>query len=672
MKYLQWLLIILLIIIFSPWFVSTKVLVGGDWPYLYQQTSQYFDTGPAVYKSYLQLGLYNVPLAGIDMYYQTTAHMFSPIVGWAATQRLFWFIPFLLVCMISSYLLTESVLGVIVYTANTYILMIVGGGQMGIALAYAIAPLVVRQCLQLLEKLSDANPPHFTAFLSPVLTTGGLFAVLLFFDARFFYLFFICYVLAIIVYAFAQQSGTSWLLFRTIPILIAPFVLSFLLNAFWILPLLVYFQNPLSNLGSAFTSVNIVRFLSFATFENSLGLLHPNWPENIFGKITFMRPEFLLLPLIAFSSFLFYQVSEYTMKKKVLFFAILGLLGIFLAKGANEPFGAVYIWLFTKVWGFSLFRDPTKWYVFIALSYSFLISQTYSACMRFFENKKILHVFSLIFIGVLLVVLEKPALMHQLTGTFQSAAVPVSYNIFSQFMNKQKNFSRILWIPTRGQFSFYSALHPAVTGVDFFHQANYSQVLSSLQSPNTAVRLQESSIGFIVVPHDAMSEIFVKNRLYNDTQYQQTVTQVRRLSFVTQAASFGKIAVFNVPSAKDHFWMTDTASRVLAIRSTDTAYKLSVTAASNNVTAVFSENFDPFWEVTNIRTQQQIPLTKFHGSLMSFQLSHPGTYDLSVTYKPATYSTIGLSISELVLGILLVLFVWSKRDFWSKGRNMIK
>ena len=37
---------------------------------------------------------------------------------------------------------------------------------------------------------------------------------------------------------------------------------------------------------------------------HALSLLHPNWPENLFGKVYFLQPEFLILPILAFSAFL--------------------------------------------------------------------------------------------------------------------------------------------------------------------------------------------------------------------------------------------------------------------------------------------------------------------------------------------------------------------------------
>ncbi|EKD86147.1 MAG: hypothetical protein ACD_37C00447G0001, partial [uncultured bacterium] len=117
--------------------------------------------------------------------------------------------------------------------------------------------------------------------------------------------------------------------------MIIPFFITFLLNSYWIIPTLVLRINPLYDLGQIYTSFGAVKFFSFATLENTISLLHPNWPENLFGKVSFMKPEFLIIPILAYSSLLFIKNIETKIKKYIIFFAVLGLVGAFLAKGAN-------------------------------------------------------------------------------------------------------------------------------------------------------------------------------------------------------------------------------------------------------------------------------------------------------------------------------------------------
>src|SRR4029079_9609109 len=152
-------------------------------------------------------------------------------------------------------------------------------------------------------------------------------------------------------------------LFRSILYLfIIPGVITFLLHFYWIFPIIMMGRNPASDLSDIYTSSQSLAFFSFAKLENAIGLLHPNWPENIFGKVAFLRPEFLLLPIFAFSSLFFVEKEDKAKKILLLSLILLSIISIFLAKVTNEPFGEIYKFLFNAVPGFVMFRDSTKWY----------------------------------------------------------------------------------------------------------------------------------------------------------------------------------------------------------------------------------------------------------------------------------------------------------------------
>jgi hypothetical protein len=163
-------------------------------------------------------------------------------------------------------------------------------------------------------------------------------------------------------------------------------VLTALLHSFWILPALLIHQNAFTQLGGVTPTIDSVTYFSFAKFENAISLLHPNWPENIFGKTYFMKPEFLILPLLAFMSIFF--VKKEKQNKLILYFILLGIFGAFLAKGSQDPFGNIYLWMFQHLPGFFLFRDSTKWYTLVAISYAILIPFSIRSVYKFLKNKK--------------------------------------------------------------------------------------------------------------------------------------------------------------------------------------------------------------------------------------------------------------------------------------------
>ncbi|PJE67859.1 hypothetical protein COU95_00040, partial [Candidatus Shapirobacteria bacterium CG10_big_fil_rev_8_21_14_0_10_40_9] len=117
-------------------------------------------------------------------------------------------------------------------------------------------------------------------------------------------------LLAIGIYLLFQLFNCELRIANLIKNLGISFAITGLLHFYWILPTILL-RKPSFEPGLA--KAGWVEFLSFADFSNSLSLLHPNWSENIFGKTYFFRPEFLILPILAFSSLLFinYSITNY-------------------------------------------------------------------------------------------------------------------------------------------------------------------------------------------------------------------------------------------------------------------------------------------------------------------------------------------------------------------------
>ncbi len=372
--------LIIIGIIFKTWLFSFSISAGDFEYYSLQRIIDIMPLGiwdPAR----TGLGASILPYLWLESYTSTSIKL-SLLLGWGAYIKLFWYIPFLVFSFISSLILLRSLfknnflfsLASLIYSANTYSLMMASGGQMGIALSYSLAPFVYYFYIKLLNKLSLKNSAIF----------GLVFAFVSLLDIRIGYMlsFAIITYSLIVVRELLKNIRSTLFLVIIIPLLIVSGI-----HFFWLLPAVFSAKEAIAQLGDIYTSQEAVKYFSFATMENSFGLLHPNWPENIFGKVGFMKPEYLLLPIIAFSSILFIAKEEVRIKKYLIFFISLGLLGIFLAKGSNEPFGNLYIWLFDNIPGFVMFRDPTKWYSLIAVSYSILVPYSIFKIFIYLKNK---------------------------------------------------------------------------------------------------------------------------------------------------------------------------------------------------------------------------------------------------------------------------------------------
>lgn len=506
-------------------------LTAGDWPYLYPGNIAEFSFPP------------KWPFLWITPFYQLTAKIFVQYFGfsWELTERLVWFWPFWIIAFFSCWYLSKVALGFksywlivisyLLFTFNTYILTVVAGGQMGVAMAYALVPLVLG------------------TFIRESFGRGLILGIQLMFDPR------IALVTLLVMGIYVVLNRLRLKSF------LVPLLIAFGLNFFWIFPTVRY---GLSFIPEGLTSPEGFKFLSIADFSHGLALLHPNWPEHVFGKVFFMKPEFLILPILAYAAILFAKNN-----RQILPFAILGLIGAFLAKGVNPPAGFINLWLFNHVPGLNLFRDPTKFYTLVALSYSVLVPFSISAIHK--RSGSAAKIFLLLVISYLLFLI-RPLWLGELGGTFKAREVPQEYISLKNFLVNDQSFGKVLWLPHRQRFGFYSNNHPAVELEQFIADDKCLEPFCSLKmknldreyfkcfptehcfpadasflaNPRSPSALADLSIKYLVIPYDSEGEIFVKERKYYEPSRRQLVEFVDGLDYLEQLDFGGKINVYRV------------------------------------------------------------------------------------------------------------------------------
>jgi len=662
------------------------MIVGGDWPYLWNAALTNLIHFPYAWDSFLNngLGVSSIGTLWISAYLSATS-LFSTLgFSWSAITIIFWLLPSIIGSFFSAYILSKvffkqhilvRVLSGIIYTANTYFLLVIGGGQLGVALAYAIAPFVLYRFIVLIN-----NPKLYFS-----IAAGICGAIVLLFDPRIAYIIFLSILFyAAFVSLFEQKKNRETLFPFILKVVVLPLLIIFFLHVFWILPLLIFHQNPVQSFGAVYTSLDAIRFFSFATFENSISLLHPNWPENIFGKTYFMKPEFILLPVFAFASLFFVSKKNLKEGRHILFFSILAVIGAFLAKGANDPFGGIFVWMFGHVPGFIMFRDPTKWYTLVAISYSILIPFTIWKIYGFLKSRtqfsilnfqfliksKIFNLQNFFLTGFILYLffLIRPVFLGQLDGILKPVKVSDDYTKLEQFLSSQQTFSRTFWVPAAQRFGFYSSLHPSVSARDFFKSVDNTQIINTLKTSESL--LQESVIKYVIVPYDSQGEIFLKDRKYNTEIYQSTISDVKKIPYLKQVDGFGKIAVFEVdpPAAgiKDHFWSPAQNLNIKYKVINPTKYEVEIKNAQKGDLLIFSESYDRNWQaiMSSLRSSSgqarlKVKSLKFGERFNRFILPEDGSYSLEIYYRPQDWVNIGLVISSLTLISVITFLVWS-------------
>ena len=499
----------IILLIYKPWFIYSGTLSSGDWPYLYLENIQEFSFLPNAQNVWLSF-YYQIPTKILVQYLN---------IPWTIVERILWFFPFLAIGIFSSYALIRSWIGVLVYMTNTYILMVVGGGQMGIAMAYAIAPLIL--------KLFFDNKR-----LSFAIAIG----ILIMFDPRIAYI--VLVSIGIFILMFRKFSQAISILPASIPI-------ALLINSFWLVPFL---NSNLNIFVENFDNSLSFRFLSFADFSNTLSLLHPNWPENIFGKTYFLQPEFLMLPILAYSVLIFVsKIEDKTLKMKIIFFSLVGLIGVFLSKGSNPPLGFINEWFFQYIPGMSMFRDSTKFYILIALSYSALIPLSIQLISQRFSSR-LRYLFFLLFVAFWLSLIY-PAVFGQLTGTFKPQKVPQEYIRLKEFLLAKPEYFKTLWIPSVQRFGFVSKNHPGLSAMEYLKVSSVSLAISIIKKPETRKELAQFLIRYIIVPYDNKQELFITDRKYDENLYRKIIKELEQLSWMSKEV-FGKTVVFEIHSEK--------------------------------------------------------------------------------------------------------------------------
>lgn len=672
---LKILLVLVLICVIFPFVFKNTLISGGDYTFVTSNYLMYlFHNSFSSWISTYNFGQNDTALLNYAPY-NFLIGVTAGMVQWNGIliERIFWWFPFFILAFVLHFYLRRIVpisrfgfLSTVIFLFNTYTLMLLGGGQIsGVGLAYVLMPIVLVSFIELINRsgfdLSEKVARKI--LIKKSLLCGLLFALQAIFDLRFTYV----TLWAIALYALLKlvQSISKKNVFEIFPfflfVFIIPLGVTGLIHSFWLLPTIIFHQNPIADLGAGYNSVQAVKFFSFANFENTLSLLHPYWPKNVFGEVSFMRPQFLLLPIIAFSSLLFVKKKE---KKSIyiIYFALLALIGAFLSKGANDPFGGLYILFFQHVPGFFMFRDPTKWYMLVVVSYSVLIPFTIWKMYEWLSEKSKLkiqkyipNIFVILFLLFWLFTI-KEALIGQLTGTFISQPIPQDYQQLNSFISSQNSYSRTLWLPTRQKYGIYSVNHPAISVNEFFNIYTMKDLLKTISNKQSQTILQHSAMQYIIIPDDTDGTIYLTDRRFDKKHYDLYVTSLEKITWLKEITHFGNNKVFEVAHVKNHFWSPDNAIKIQSIEINPTKYSVTITNGKKGQLLVFSEKFDPLW---NAHVDNEvIPSISFEKFYNSFVLPINGSYTMVISYEPQMWVTRGMVISILATAIVIGLIIF--------------
>ncbi|MFC1624885.1 hypothetical protein ACFL15_00755 [Patescibacteria group bacterium] len=431
---------------------STNQLVWGDAPFFYKEGLKELFFEPY---SWVERGN---TLGGINSFlwlspwmvlYGALGTVFN--LGNSEIIRIIFYFPSLSLSVLGTYLLGKYLkfskvilfFSSIFYVFNTYYLLIVDGGQVGIALAYGLFPFLILYLKKLFDKQNAAN--FFLALLFSFIVTSV--------DPRFYVIGFITVIL--------------WQVFESIfkkDISIIKGILYLVLSFLILIPLSFYWINPYFKLGVPNLSTEVVS-LQLNSFLNTLFLYQPHWYLNVYGKVTYPPFYFILIPISIFSNLFLKE------KKKTLPLIGTFLVLAFIAKGSTPPFEELFNFFIKNVPFAEVFRDSSKFFTPLILFGGILIANTIDSL-----NKKNTKNFIILFSFVYILFFVNPLFSEKLKWNLSNRNNTNLDQIYELIKNDQEDYFRTAWFYEKPPLAFETREKPSLNAKDLISFRPFSSL----------------------------------------------------------------------------------------------------------------------------------------------------------------------------------------------------
>lgn len=424
-KYLI-LIIIPILLVFKNIFLGA-LGVFGDSPFFYPDTIASLFSEPFVWVTR------GVSFGGINqiLWLSPVMFIYGALGKFLAIDnqlivKILFYIPAIIFSIIGPFIVTKylkfsktvSFFSSLIYSLNTYFILLVDGGQPGVTLAYGLFPISFYFVKKLIDENNIIN--FFFAYLFSMLLCVA--------DPRVY----VVLILTLFIWTVLEKKSLKSLVILQIPVLLS--------NLYWLYPMLMIGTN---NTGSGVASLQTTSLL------NSLFLYSPHWPDNVFGKIVPPPFYFFLIPILLFGSFWFSEKH-----KSIKIIGILFLIFAFLSKGTTSPLGEIYNFLVNKIQFGIAFRDSSKFFSPLMLLGGILIGATVDSLKKYMTIKFIVFIYILFLIW--------PALLGRLNFNLSNRAVNDDLNKIYINLKKDESTFKSLWFPEKNPASYETNDKPAV------------------------------------------------------------------------------------------------------------------------------------------------------------------------------------------------------------------
>lgn len=588
-----------------PWVFSLKNFTSGDWWYI----------GVERYKDFLQfspiwvsnnLGSTSAtPHFYVVRFFEAAANILG--ATFAVNQKLFYFLPIVLLSLFGAYWMLRmyfvarfAFLGAVVYGFNT-IFLFNQVGALTIEVVFAFAPLSIYLFRRLLERPKSGRLIFANSVLLAIMVAYELRITLLVLGVLF----------GLLAYNALFRTARWQYFWRRALSFFIVVLLVLALNSFWILPIAF-------NTGSSAMAELAGRglFVSFSDVLNGLTLYHPFWTGERPSTFVSQPIPFYawLVPIFAFLGFVIRPLKAH---REMFFWGVVTLGGIFLVKQVNEPFLLAYPWLYEHIPGFGAFRESSKFYLFVALSYAVLIPFSAGRIEAFLVGRVpkiragfLRYVRHIGYAAILALFLWNAAPF--VTGSFRTMILPhdmpADYAKLNNYIDSQKDYFRTLWVPVNSRWATDTNNHPNLVATQVFQGQWLSQlgdaadiakptlrdkITNMLLDPSTNDFLRMASIKYVIVPlRDTQSEDdFFK--YYGDDRdyYLDRLDNVPNLKRIDLGLS--QIAVYENANFSPYITASNTLTTMPALKELDDTYSFITKGLGDNFTVMLAKDKQP-------------------------------------------------------------------------------
>lgn len=420
-----------------------------------------------------------------------------------------------------------------------------------------------------------------------------------------------------------------------------------LVNIWWIYPYVRLQSSVISNVHDwEYDLANLGGVSVDSTIKDVLLLRHKFFFERLDYWGNFYKSGLSYLISLIILAISFFGFIKAKVLKEYKYLLILAMIGLFISKGTNPPFGiAIFSFLFEHIPLARVFRSSyekfgTVWLMVYSIFFAYGFGFIYEKVARIW---KIILV--AVFIPLFLVVLVWPMWNN---GPFSPQArifVPEYYNIADKYLNSLDNEGRILSLPIIpgegvkydwGDTSYYGLepgdmlfSRPVISRTVRYKYADdkYMEIYDAFVQRNDVDRLlSETDVEYLVL-HNELDPLYS-----NASSSAQVKETLKNYSSITFLKSVGELDVYKNTNYLSNSLVTLEGNASYSYHKINPGhYTVEIKDAKEPFELILKTSFSPLWEAKIDESIQEHHVVYNYAN--GWNITKKGDYTIELVFK---------------------------------------